>query len=130
MIREIPYHNVRTETKLEFSVQSTSGAVGCITTSNRTPIASACHVRQLANEHDRLKSMHIKSTIAVGNNSSCGFDSVEINTNCYGFVEIVIPTKPNLFRIELHRGQLREFLARTTPEFVTEERYKAEGPKV
>jgi len=73
--------------------------------------------------------MTIKSSIKVGNDGELGFDAVEVSTSCHGFIDVLIPLKGQAMkhlRIELHRGQLREFLARTCPTFQCEEHYKAE----
>ena len=78
--------------------------------------------------------MNIISTIKVGNNITVGFDTVKIETTCHGFVTLSIPIKGEvgsyrIMEVELDRGQLREFLARTAPAFQRVEVYKAEQPE-
>jgi hypothetical protein len=73
--------------------------------------------------------MTIKSSIQVGNDGELGFAEVEVSTSGHGFIDVLIPLKGQSMkhlRIELHRKQLREFLARTCPEFSVVENYKAE----
>ena len=73
------------------------------------------------------KNMNIKSEIKVGNNATVGFDKVAVETTCHGFISIRIPLHdaPDMW-VELHRRELREFLARTEPAFITTERYAAD----
>lgn len=70
--------------------------------------------------------MNIKSKISVGNNVTLGFDSVDVETNCHGFITLRIPQKDaSVMELELSRQELREYLARTCPAFITSERYEA-----
>lgn len=70
--------------------------------------------------------MNIKSQIKVGNNVTLQFSTVAVETNCHGFITIRIPQKDaTVMELELSRQDLREFLARTCPAFITNERYAA-----
>lgn len=58
------------------------------------------------------------------NNVTVGVNSVPISTNCVGSVSIYVDGK----EIELDRRELREFLARTVPQFIVErELYRSEA---
>ncbi len=70
--------------------------------------------------------MNLKSKISVGNNVTLQFDSVDVETNCHGFITLRIPQKDaTVMELELSRKDLREFLARTCPAFSTIENYAA-----
>ncbi len=69
--------------------------------------------------------MTIKSKIGIGNNATLGFDAVDVETTCHGFITIRVPLKDGVMELELSRKDLREFLARTCPAFTTNERYIA-----
>lgn len=73
--------------------------------------------------------MTIKSQIGVGNNAELGFDSVEAETTCHGFItlKLKLAAGSTAVNLELSRQDLREFLARTCPAFVTAERYEAKS---
>ena len=54
------------------------------------------------------------------------FSSVDVETNCHGFITLRIPQKDaTVMELELSRKDLREFLARTCPAFQTVENYAA-----
>ncbi len=68
--------------------------------------------------------MNIKSQIKVGNDSELQFSHVGVSTSCMGFVTFEIPLKDGIsMKLDLHRKELREFLARTCPHFSTNEDY-------
>ncbi len=68
--------------------------------------------------------MNIKSKIKVGNDAELQFSHVGVSTSCMGFVTFEIPLKDgSSMKLDLHRKELREFLARTCPDFVVQERY-------
>ncbi len=69
-------------------------------------------------------SMEIQSKIKVGNDSELQFNHVGVSTSCMGFVTFEIPLKDgSVMKLDLHRKELREFLARTCPSFSTHENY-------
>lgn len=74
--------------------------------------------------------MNIKSQITVGNNSELGIDWVEVETNCHGYITLKLniakDEQKKQIDLQLSRQELREFLARTCPEFSTVENYKAQ----
>lgn len=70
--------------------------------------------------------MRITSEITVGNDITLGFGKVYVETTCHGFIDLHIPCKEGVIKIELKRSELREFLARTCPTFQTIETYEAE----
>lgn len=73
--------------------------------------------------------MKIQTTIKVGNNSELGVDEVAASTNCAAFLTLRIPAQVAGKDIDLSVDQLREFILRTAPSFITQENVGRSLPK-
>lgn len=72
--------------------------------------------------------MNIQSSIRLGNDAELGSDRIQVSTTCHGFLTLHLSSlKHRAPCLELDRRELREFLARTEPEFVAQEHYRADS---